>query len=97
VGRYSILSSDEVSLDDGLLTTSGYPAGFLKLSTPFSKDIVVDFKQNKVDAILVTSGFVKYSSGKEISIENRFRFDEYFVPLGQVYFTSDLNPVLVVK
>jgi hypothetical protein len=22
---------------------------------------------------------------------------EYFVPLGQVYFTSDLNPVLVVE
>ena len=59
--------------------TSGYPAGFLKLSTPFSKDIVVDFKQNKVDAILVTSGFIKYSSGKEISIENRFRFDDAFV------------------
>ncbi|XP_052103665.1 uncharacterized protein LOC127737174 [Mytilus californianus] len=59
--------------------TSGYPTGFLKTSTPFTDDIIVDIKQKKQDEVIMTSGLLRYDNGKEISLENRFRWDNAFV------------------
>ncbi|VDI44373.1 Hypothetical predicted protein [Mytilus galloprovincialis] len=73
------MDKKRISVNGMVDMTSGYPAGFLKTSTPFTKDIIVDIKQKNQAEVIVTSGSLRYDNGKEISLENRFRWNDAFV------------------
>ena len=84
--------SQKVHADAALDMTSGYPQGSLKVSSPFADDIVMVAKQSNIDGVIVTLVSMDYSTGRKISVENKFRVDDHFV-----FTTSIATPYETMK